>query len=122
MHSLALTLWHAVEFSRYGCALTNEINFHLLGQPPNVLQQMHANNARVFTRVTLGILPFGLIRPRAARGVILGLTGQGVKSPMVTGPIDLPQILAIWPQPAKWPLNHAYLFAKGQLCHGENRL
>ena len=53
MHSLALTLWHAVEFSRYGCALTNEINFHLLGQPPNLLKEMHANKSRVFTRYTI---------------------------------------------------------------------
>jgi hypothetical protein len=35
---IGIDLWHAVEFSRYGCALLLKISLHFQGRPTNLVQ------------------------------------------------------------------------------------
>jgi len=36
---IGIDLWHAVEFSRYGCALLPKISLHFQGRPTNLVQR-----------------------------------------------------------------------------------
>ena len=79
-----IDLWHAVEFSRYGCALRQGISSYFQGRLPNLVHRFeHGQTSSKCPR--LGSCAVRPVSVRStARGLTIGGLQQGVKSARFT--------------------------------------
>jgi hypothetical protein len=86
--TIGIDLWHAVEFSRYGCALNLRISPNFQGRPPNLVHACRLGQTGLNEVLDLAEAQFlellcllsGLNRPFPARSVTIHRHQRPVKS------------------------------------------
>jgi hypothetical protein len=86
--TIGIDLWHAVEFSRYGCALNLRISPNFQGRPPNLVHACRLGQTGLNEVLDLAEAQFlellcllsGLNRPFPARRVTIHSLPERVKS------------------------------------------
>ncbi len=86
--TIGIDLWHAVEFSRYGCALSLRISPNFQGRPPNLVHARRLGQTGLNEVLDLAKAQFlelrrllsGLNRPFPARSVTIQTPAGPVKS------------------------------------------
>ncbi len=90
--TIGIDLWHAVEFSRYGCALIHRISPDFQGRSPNLVHARGRGQTGPYEVLALALaqllehfcLLSGLNRPFPARSVTIPSAFGLVKSVSVT--------------------------------------
>jgi hypothetical protein len=140
--TIGIDLWHAVEFSRYGCALNLRISPNFQGRPPNLVHACRLGQTGLNEVLDLAEAQFlellcllsGLNRPFPARSVTIHRRDGAVKSTLPKSRLcdkyrrnaNYPRPLAFWgPFRAirliRRQRDLAYLFAKPHIFRIKSR-